>query len=53
MEDSLKQQPKEAPHVTPTTPRYPGGMIGGVPLFNRANREYIEQANKPKGGGKK
>lgn len=24
---------------------YPGGMSGGVPSFNRANIEYVEQAN--------
>lgn len=24
---------------------YPGGRIGGVPLFNSANREYVTKAN--------
>lgn len=23
--------------------RYPGGMIGNVPLFNAANREYVTE----------
>jgi hypothetical protein len=27
--------------------RYPGGMSGGVPNFNKANTEYVERMNGP------
>ena len=32
--------------LRPPTPKYPGGMVGNVPKFNRANVAYVKASNR-------
>ncbi len=29
----------------PITPKYPGGMVGGIPAFNKTNTDFVEESN--------
>lgn len=41
----MPQEPTIPTSETTGRTEYPGGSVGGVPLFNKTNRTYVEREN--------